>query len=450
MPSVNSKTNGSGIKALYQREDSWAVWIGFLLIAAVLILWAAGVDLDNLNIKFDTYDSFSETPALVLPMLPKLLVLYVALAAVFSFAIGIMGYDRREFIKGFTLLFALAVVIEVLGSWSVSQVFNLETPVLALIVGMIIGNFVNIPRWFDASMRTEFYVKTGIVTMGATLPFSLIIYAGPVAFAQAACVSIITFLVIYALAARAFKLDKPFAAALGAGGSICGVSASIAVGSSVNAKKSHISMSITMVVIWATIMAFLLPIACRALGLTGGVAGAWIGLSEYADAAGVVAAARFGDSALTTFTLTKVLGRDMFVGVWSFIMAIVAVTVWEAKQGGPVGGGQKPSAKIIWERFPKFVLGFLIASIIVTLISLGLGEQAADELTSDVIPLIKNLRDWAFALCFLCVGMTTRFKDLAATGWKPVAAFSCGVAVNFVLGFLFSAVLLGDYWMGIA
>lgn len=447
MPANNTKTNGVGLKALYLKEDYWAVWIGLATIVIGLIVWAVGGNLKWLSVSIPSYTNFADMPALVAPVLPKALVLFVVLATVFSCAMKIMGHQVSTFLKGFTLLFVMAVIVQILGSWSVAKTLNLEAPVMALIVGMIIGNFVKIPDWFDEAMRTEFYVKTGIVFMGATLPFTLILQSGPVAFGQATVIAVSTFLVIYFVGAHVFKLEKPFAATLGAGGSICGVSASIAIGSSVNAKKDHVSMAISMVVVWATIMVFLLPIVCRALGLSDGASGAWIGTSEFADAAGIAAAAQFGDGALTTFTLMKVVGRDIFVGIWAFILAIISVTLWEAKKGG--GEKQKPSAGVIWERFPKFVLGFFIASIIITVVNLSVSAGDASAINSAVVSPIKNLRGWAFVLCFLCIGMTTRFKDLAATGWKPVAAFTAGVVVNVALGFLFSTVILNDYWTAV-
>ena len=446
---TNTKTNSAGIKALYTKEDSWAVWIGFAAILFALVLWAAGSDMRTILVPFSSYDNFNEVPAMVVPLLPNIFLLYLLLLLSFGMAMGIMGYDIKAFIKGFSLLFIIAFVVQVLGSWSVAVQLSFETPLIALIVGMVIGNFVRIPDWFDAAMRTEFYVKTGIVLMGATLPFALILHSGPLAIGQALCMSLVTFVVIYVMAAHVLKLEKPFAATLGVGGSVCGISASIAIASSVNAKKSHVSMALSMVVIWAIVMAFLLPVACRALGLASGVAGAWIGSSEFADAAGMVAAAQFGEDALTTFTLVKVLGRDIFIGFWAFVLAIVSVTIWEAKKGGNEGCQQKPSATVMWERFPKFVIGFLIASIIISAVSLGAGNSSPLPLDSAVIQPIKGLRDWAFTLCFLCIGMTTRFKDLASMGWKPFAAFSTGVAVNFALGFFLSAGLFAEYWIEI-
>ncbi|WP_165056490.1 MULTISPECIES: YeiH family protein [unclassified Adlercreutzia] len=444
----NTKTNGGGLQSLYLKEDWWAVWIGLGLVIVALILCAVGQSLGTITVSFKSYDSFTAVPGMVVSLLPKMLFLYITLAAIFSLAAKVMRYNVGKFLAGFTLLFVMAVIVQILGAWNTAKTFNLEAPVMALIVGMIIGNFVKIPDWFESAMRTEFYVKVGIVLMGATLPFTLILESGPVALFQATVIAVTTFLVIYFAATKLFGLEKPFGATLGAGGSICGVSASIAIGSSVNAKKEHVSIAISMVVIWATIMVFLLPVICRLLGLSDGAAGAWIGTSEFADAAGIAAAAQFGDGATTTFTLMKVVGRDIFVGVWAFLLAIISVTVWERKKSSD-GTVQKPGAGVIWERFPKFVIGFFIASIIVTIVLATASPDFAALVDSDALKAIKNLRGWAFVFCFLCIGLTTRFKALAATGWKPFAAFTIGVGVNVILGFLFSTVFLNDYWTAV-
>jgi len=255
--------------------------------------------------------------------------------------------------------------------------YNLEAPLLALLIGLIIGNAVRMPKWMDAGFRVEYYIKTGIVLLGATLPFMLIVYAGPVAFAQATTIAVSTFVTIYFVGTRLLNLDKRFAAVLGAGGAVCGVSASIAMAAAVRAKKEHVAMGITCVVVWAIVMIFVIPYVGWALNLHPGIVGAWVGTSEFADAAGFAAAMQYGlmyqakygfgaDIAVWAFTLMKVIGRDMWIGLWAFVMAIIATTKWEVAERG-----QKPSAMEIWWRFPKFVLGFFAASVVMTLITAG-------------------------------------------------------------------------------
>ncbi len=244
---------------------------------------------------------------------------------------------------------------------------------MALLVGMLISNLIGLPRWLDAGFRVEFYVKVGIVLLGATLPFTLIVWAGPVAILQASIVSIATFLVIF-WTGRALGLNRRLCATLGAGGAVCGVSAAIAIAGAVGAKKEDAPIAITTVILWAIVMIFVLPLISRALGLPTGVAGAWIGTSEFADAAGLAAAQSYGnlagqvpgiagtsDQAVFSFTLMKVVGRDVWIGIWAFVLAIIATTRWEANEVG-----QRPNAAQIWWRFPKFVIGFIIASAFIT------------------------------------------------------------------------------------
>jgi hypothetical protein len=113
--------------------------------------------------------------------------------------------------------------------------------------------------------------------------------------------------------------------------------------------------------------------------------------------------------------------------------------------------GRKPDAAEIWWRFPKFVIGFLVASLIVTLVTAGysLADYNKTVVPSLVGP-IKDLRSWAFIFCFLSIGLTTRFRDLATAGTKPFLAFSAGAVVNIVVGFVLSALVFAAHWENLA
>lgn len=435
-------TPSGGWSDLWKKEDWWAVWLGLGIVIVGILLWTMGTSLKPLAISFPKYDSLSKVTEYFGKNIGGYLGLFVAFTAVFTVAAKILGHKVNQFIAGFVFLFVGSTIIQIIGAWSVAQKYYFEAPLVALVVGMLISNTVKLPQWMSASLRTEFYVKTGIVLLGATLPFTQIVAAGPMAFGQATFIAVSTFVTIYFVAVK-LGLDKRFATCLAAGGSICGVSASIAIGGSVKAEKEHVSVAITMVVIWAIIMVFFLPIAIKTIGIPDGPAGAWIGTSEFADAAGMAAAATLGDQAINTFTLMKVVGRDMFIGIWCFIMALISVTRWEKSETG-----SKPDAKQVWTRFPKFVLGFFVASIILTML-ISANPDVSKEISSAIIGPVKTLRTWAFTLCFFCIGLTTRFKDLTSVGWKPFAAFTAGVLVNVPLGFIMSVVLLGSYWAGV-
>src|ERR1019366_3396942 len=143
--------------------------------------------------------------------------------------------------------------------------YNLEPPLVALALGLLVSNTLGAPRWLVPALRVEFYIKTGIVLLGASLPLMLIAWAGPVAIVQAAIVSLVTFGVIF-WSARRLGLDPRLAATLGTGGAVCGVSGAIAIGGAVGAKKEQVSIAISLVVVWAIVMIFVLPLVARALG----------------------------------------------------------------------------------------------------------------------------------------------------------------------------------------
>src|SRR6202023_2580675 len=202
-----------------------------------------------------------------------------------SIVISFIGQKPKAFILSFLFVFILSTIIYVAGNWDQANHYNLEPPLVALVLGLIISNLIGLPRWLDAGFRVEFYIKLGIVLLGATLPFTLIIWAGPAAILQASIVSIVTFLVIYWVGRR-LGLDRRLAATLGAGGAVCGVSAAVSISGGGGGEKEDAPIAITVVIIWAIAMIFVLPFVAQYLHLPAGVGGAWIGTSEFADAAG--------------------------------------------------------------------------------------------------------------------------------------------------------------------
>src|SRR5450759_1802950 len=519
---------GSFFEQLWKTEDWWSVWLGLgIVIVAIVALWM-GTSIKGWAVLPSKITSFSSVGADLAKNAGGYLTIFLVLGVVFCISMKLMGHKLKNFIPGFIIMFVGSLLIFYVAGTKFMNDYNIEAPLLALIVGLIISNVVKIPDWFKTSLRTEYYIRTGIVLLGATLPFTIIVQAGPIALLQATIVSVVTSLTIYLAATRIFKLDPQFGAVLGTGGAVCGVSAAIAVGGAVKAKNEHISITIAVVTVWAIIMIFALTIAMKQLvpdTIAPGVAGAIVGTSEFADAAGfaVVAelATRFLDALIYTFSLMKVIGRDIWIGIWCLILAIVSVTFWE-KDTGDKKSSVGP--RIIWERFPKFVLGFLVASIIVSIVGTmvpadyrgtakwegkfkgkeykadfsqfqvppeladrmtvdataktltfkglmsgddlkaltskttspdqtkALSQVAASSnwfdsvLSSEVISPIKKLRSWAFVLCFLCIGLSTRFAEMLIFGMKPFWAFTAGVIVNVPLGIILSTIVFVDYW----
>jgi uncharacterized integral membrane protein (TIGR00698 family) len=439
---------------LFYKEDWWAIWIGLGLVAVAIALFANGGSIKWIAVAPQKWSQL----AIAAAQLPAHGAQYAALFVLWGVSFGIgaaaLGIKLSRFLPAFLALYVVTVAIYFLGLWDQAAHYNLEPPLVALGLGLVVSNTVGIPRWLEPGLRVEFYIKTGIVLLGAGLPFTLIAWAGPVAIVQAAIVSLVTFGVIYYSAVR-LGLDRRLAATLGTGGAVCGVSGAIAIGGAVGAKKEQVSVAISLVVVWAIVMIFVLPLIARSLHLSTGVAGAWIGTSEFADAAGLAAAQTYGgyagnvpgiaghaDAAVTAFTLMKVIGRDVWIGVWAFVLSLIATTRWERT---PVQG--KPDAGEIWRRFPKFVLGFLAASVVITLVSKGYDYAAykKDVLPGLVAPL-QVLRTWAFTFAFLSIGLTTRVREFVSVGARPFYAFTLGVAVNVALGFVLSTQVFSDFW----
>ncbi|WP_459720009.1 YeiH family protein [Paraburkholderia sp. 2C] len=454
-----------GGRGLFSTEDWWAVWIGLLVVVVALALFASGSSIKWLAVAPAKWTSVSQAVHDVGVHLPNYLALFVVFAALFGIGLSALKQRVAHFIASFAILFIASVLIFVLGAWVDAAKYNLEPPLVALALGLVISNLFTLPSWFSAGLRVEFYIKVGIVLLGATLPFTLLVWAGPVAVGQATIVSLVTFFVIF-FAGKALGLDKRFAAVLGVGGAVCGVSAAIAIAGAVRAKREHASVAITLVILWAIVMIFVLPFVSRSLGLSTAVAGAWIGTSEFADAAGIAAAQAYGDFAkhagsaiagapeasLQAFTLMKVVGRDIWIGIWAFLLAIAATTRWETEDqsaDGATGGTVKAKADAgeIWARFPKFVIGFVIASALVTWIASHYSlADYRKVVTPELVAPITALRTWAFIFCFFSIGLTTRLRSLTTTGVKPFVAFTAGVAVNIVIGYVLSAHVFAPYW----
>jgi uncharacterized integral membrane protein (TIGR00698 family) len=445
-------TKGVGVSALWMKEDWWAVWLGLGIVACGIAFYLAGSTLGPIAVTpprdwtapLRVVTHFQDTWSWYL-------LLFVVFGVAFTISTAVMRYRVRQFLPGFALIYVVSVAILVVSQSRFFHTYSLEAPLVALVLGLLVGNVARLPRWLDASLRTEYYIKTGIVLLGATLPLTAIVTAGPIAFLQATIVSLSTWLVMFFVATRLFGMDRRFGAVLGAGGAVCGVSASIAVGGAVKADKEHVAISISIVSLWALVMIFFLPLASKLLALPPGVAGAWIGTSEFADAAGYAAAQTIAshtgtEAAIQTFTLMKVVGRDIWIGIWAFVLAIVSSTLWERTRDVP---GRRVEAGVIWGRFPKFVIGFFVASVVVSFLVARATPDAATEITARLINPIKTLRTWTFVFTFLCIGLTTRFRELAKFGMPPFWAFTVGVAINVPLGYLLSTVVFRDFWTAV-
>ena len=433
---------------MLKTEDFWATVIGLLALFGVWMAWQTGSPLAQmvgLNTAGLHWQSFATLFTFFTHKWDAVLLQPIAFSLFLAIPVIFLNLDLERFLIGFVALFLLALVTFAIAGWAGAARFELEPPVVALLLGLAIGNTVTIPDWMKPALRVELYLKTGIVLLGATFPISLLLSAGSTALMQAAIGTIITVGVIYGLG-RWQGLSHGQAAVLGTGAGVCGVSAAMAAGSAVGARRHEIYQAISLVILFALAWVIVLPQLAMLLGLTPGQGGAWIGTSELADAAGMAAASSFGamvghaGAVIKAFTLTKVIGRDVWIGLWAIFWTFTA-TQHRAPGAQPLSSDQA-AAHVWWRRVPKFVIGFLLAAGVMSFLTLQLTPVLRHHL---LVPLV-GLRTWAFTLCFLAIGLNTHFRQLLAVERRVVLVFSVGVMVNLLVGYVLSVMIFGGQW----
>ncbi len=348
--------------------------------------------------------------------------------ALFTAGLAIMGQPLRGFPTAFVVLFALAVLAYVLAGQEVVKHYNLEYALWALVAGLVISNTIGTPAFMQPALRTELYIKTGLVLMGGEVLFNQLLALGPPGVFVAWVVTPTVLTLTYLFGQYVLRIpSKSLNMVISADMSVCGVSAAIATAAACKAKKEELSLAIGLSLSFTVIMMVVMPPAIHAMGLGEVVGGAWIGGTI--DSTGAVAAAggMLGETALAVAATVKMI-QNILIGVVAFAVATYWVTCVER-----AADGARPSLLEIWRRFPKFVLGFVAASIVFSLIaSQGVeGEQVAAAATETS----KTLRGWCFCLAFVSIGLETNFRELSRflVGGKPLVLYVCGQSLNLLL-----------------
>jgi uncharacterized integral membrane protein (TIGR00698 family) len=279
------------------------------------------------------------------------------------------------------------------------------------------------------AVQTEFFIKTGLVILGASLLFLEIVQAGALGIVQAV---LVVFVVWYACMwmCRKLLVDDEFGAMLSTAVSICGVSAAIAACGAIQGDKKKLSYVTSLVLIVAVPMMIVMPWIAKSTGMNELVAGAWLGGTLDTSASVVAAGALISEAAMKTGVIVK-FSQNALIGVAAFMLAIW----WTLKAGA--ASGEKPSAGVIWDRFPKFVLGFIVASIVFSFF-------IPQELVSGTRSALGEVRLWWFAMAFVCIGLETRFVQLATTeGGRPALAFLGAQGINILWTLLLAYLLFG-------
>lgn len=333
--------------------------------------------------------------------------------------IVLSGKKLKNFLTGFISVCLLAFVAQFISSFTGFKNLGLETVLFSLGLGLLIGNLVKLPDWLRAGAQSEFYVKTGLVLLGSTILFGDILSAGSFGLIQAVIVVIAVWYFTFWIA-RKMKVDDEFSTMLASGVSICGVSAAIATAGAINGDKKKLSFIISIVLIVAIPMMVLMPALAKWIGLSDMVTGAWMGGTIDTTGAVVAAGTIAGETGLKYATIVK-FSQNVLLGVAAFFISVY----WAYRSKGE-NGREKVSMRVIWERFPKFVLGFILASLVFSFLLNPETAKASGK-------VMKSFANFWFNLAFISIGLETRFADLKAMeSKKPLYAFLIGQTFNII------------------
>ena len=412
-------------------EDIWAVWIGGLLIVAILLFAFIFTEL-----KFSTpvYQWATAGDLTTKVMTGKNLLLIALIGVVFflfsSVAVVASGTSIKKYLAGFCLVFITAILsLIIAGNKSVSF-YGLEYVVFGLVMGLLLGNLIQLPAWLKETARSEFFIKTGLVILGTSILFTDIVKAGLPGILQ----SVLVVLVVWFFAlwlSRRLKVDDEFGVILASAVSICGVSAAIVASGAIKGDKKKLSYVTALVLLVAIPMLIGLPWIIRKMGIPDVVGGAWLGGTLDTTASVTAAAELVGPAATKAGVIVK-FTQNVLIGVAAFLIA----GWWLMRKTGP-GNAEKPSLKMIWVRFPKFVLGFIAASLLFSfLIPRTTGSQVSG--------ILNSLRTVWFALAFVSIGIEARFADLfKMQGGRPALAFIGAQIFNILWTLLWAYLLFG-------
>ena len=295
-------------------------------------------------------------------------------------------------------------------------------------IGLIISNVFTTPKWLLAAVRTEYFIKIGLVILGSEILFGEIIQAGGYGIIQGVLVVGVVWYACYWFA-RKLKVDDEFSAILASGVSICGVSAAIATAGAIKGDPKKLSYVTSIVLVCAVPMLVIMPWIIKATNMDHIVGGAWLGGTLDTSGSVVAAGALVSEAAMKIGVIVK-MSQNVLIGFAAFILAIV----WTFKKAAP---GDKPGAIEIWFRFPKFVLGFMVASLFFSFV-----------LDTNTVNAVKGqlgaLRTWWFAMAFTCIGLETRFSDLFKMGGgRPAVAFLGAQIFNILWTLLLAYLIFG-------
>ena len=334
----------------------------------------------------------------------------------------LMGKPLKNFLIMFPVVYVFTIIALIIAGNKQIKYYGLEAVIFSLVIGLLIGNFFKLPDWFKSALSTELYVKIGLVLLGTSVIFSDILKAGSLGLIQALLV--VTSVWYFAFwVCKKLKVDDEIAMMISSAVSICGVSAAIATAGAIKGDSKKLSYVISMVLITAVPMMIFMPMIAHYFKFSQQVTGAWLGGSIDTTGAVVASGSLVGEIALKVSTIVK-FSQNVLLGLAAF-----AISIYWTYTKHPAGSDpdKKPTLGVIWERFPKFVLGFIGASLLFSFV-------VSPETGAHVKDSLKNLQGLWFALAFTSIGLETNFKELFdQNSKKPLYAFLIAQTFNIFI-----------------
>jgi len=464
-------------------EDWLSVWIGLLVVILSLGL-VVGHDVLGWVVTTNVWTDVSKVLAPVSKSYAGIgaggavLATYFALLVSLSAGASVLKANLKQFALGFTAVFWISYLCWIVGSYgnfavttpSDMQKFGVHWSlkltseggfIFALIAGLVVGNvFPRVAEMMKEATRPEWYIKTAIVILGGFLAVTAaekltlatsVMFRGLAAIIEA---YLIYWAVVYFVARKWFGFSREWAAPLASGISICGVSAAIATGSAIRARPVVPIMVSSLVVIFAVVELLILPfLAQMFLSHEPLVAGAWMGLAVKTDGAalasgGIAESLIIAKSAAAGINLEKgwILGTtatvkvfiDIFIGIWAFVLAYIWTRHIDARKG------EKARIREIWDRFPKFIIGYVLTFAVVLVLALNASPATLVKIKSSMGEA-NTFRGIFFVMTFFTIGLSANFKRLREEGIGRLAAvyllclFGFIIWVGLVISLLFFA-----------
>jgi uncharacterized membrane protein YadS len=364
--------------------------------------------------------------------IPYLIGLCAILALFFGIGKAIMGQSMGKFVIGFPAVFFLAVLAYMAETQDLMSYWGFGFPLWAIAFGLLISNTIGTPKWVKPAVTTEFFIKTGLVLLGGEILFNKILAIGTPGIFVAWICTPITLILTYWFGQKIVKMpSKTLNITISADMSVCGVSAAIATAAASKAKKEELTLAIGLSMVFTAICMVAQPAFAKLVGMPEILAGAWMGGTIDSTGAVAAAGAFLGEKALYVAATLKMI-QNVLIGVIAFAVAVYWCAKVECKPGSSVSWWE------VWYRFPKFVIGFILASIVFSFIDQSMGKDMSTVLIDQGVlrGFTRISREWFFALAFTCIGLETNFREFGQyfKGGKPITLYVAGQ--SFQLAFV--------------